>query len=69
MIPIAPRRQTIFIVRCDECGSTYFFSRPRRTFTRFAIPGHGPGLPCDGKRIRILHYKERRDAMKRMGLK
>jgi len=68
MIPIPKRKKTIFAVRCDECGRIFFFSRPRRTFTRFSIPGHGEGFACDGRRIRILHYQERRDALKRMGL-
>ena len=72
MIPIPPRRtcgstaQT-FVVVCDECGARYLFRRPRRTFTRFAFPGHGPGEACDGRSIRILHYRDRLKALKAEG--
>ena len=59
--------RTWFAVRCDSCGETFFFSRPRRSWTRFTMPGHGPGTPCGNRHLRILHYGERLKALKAAG--
>jgi hypothetical protein len=68
MIPLPPKKRTWFVVRCQACGDLYFFSRPKRAFTWFAMPpGHGPGAPCDGRRLRLLHYRKRIQALKAAG--
>jgi hypothetical protein len=67
MIPLPPRKRTWFVVECSACGDRYFFSRPRRSWTRFTMPGHGPGFPCANDHLRILHYRERLKALKAAG--
>ena len=62
------KRKTWFAVRCRTCGETFFFSRPRRTFSWFPTPpGHGQAGPCAGH-FRVLHYGERVKALRKAGL-
>ena len=64
----ARQHRTWFVVKCDVCGETFFFSRPRRSWTRFTIPkDHLAGTPCGFRNLRILHYRERLKALKAAG--
>lgn len=68
MIPLPPRRKTLFVIECSSCGARFFFSRPRRSFTRFTIAkDHLEGTPCGFRNLRVLHYRERLRALKAAG--
>jgi hypothetical protein len=61
---IVRKHREWFAVKCEACGETFFFSRPRRVLGWLPLPeGHGPGRPCQGS-FRVLHHGERRAALR-----
>jgi len=59
------------VIRCRDCGATAILSRPHRRhlgwFPANAIQHH-PACDPTTRRLRILHYAERVEALRSKGL-
>ena len=58
-----------FVLECRQCGARFFIQRKRRVLGWFPVDAyaHAPGCDRATRHLRVLHYDERRAALRAMG--